>query len=82
MMALEYLRVAINHGLRGMSCRFCRVVDQWQQTLSQHSQIPVHDAGLVVPSVAALTIDRAEACLGVKMVHECAGTEIDGLTAQ
>ena len=42
----------------------------------------MHDAGLVVPGVAALTIDRAKRCLGVKMVHESAGTEIDGLATQ
>ena len=42
----------------------------------------MHDARLVGPRVAPLSVYRTEAGFGIEVVHEGAGTIVDGLSAE
>ena len=82
MMGMESRRISIDDFLRCLLCDLCICGNQWQQTLGQHREVPMHDARLVGPGVAALPINRAEARLRIKMVHKRTGTIVNGFTAQ
>ena len=74
--------IAIDDFLRDLLRRLGILIDEGQQALSQYRQIPVHDPRLVGPGVAPLSVDGTEAGLGIEVVHEGAGTIVDGLSAE
>ena len=81
MMGVETTRELINELLCCLLSPLLVIVDQWQQALGQHGQIPMHDARLIRPGVAALSIDGAKAGIRIEMIHERAGAIVDGLAA-
>ena len=74
--------IAIDDFLRNLLRRLGILINEGQQALGQYRQVPVHDPRLVGPGVAPLPVNRTEASLGIEVVHEGAGTIIDGLSAQ
>lgn len=49
-----------------------------EQGFSEAGHVPLGDAGLVSESVALMAVDGAEGGFGVVVVHEGAGTVVDG----
>ena len=82
MVSMKTCRITID----GVLCHLLRclgiLINQGQQALSQDGQVPVHDARLIGPRVAPLSVDRTEAGFGIEVVHEGAGTIVDGLSAE
>ena len=61
---------------------FCVVIDEREKSFGEAGEVPLGDAGLVLISVAALLIDVAEFPGGIKVVHESAGTVVNGFAGE
>ena len=82
MMGMEPTGVLIDEVLCDVLGTLCVGVNERQQALGQHGKVPVHDPRLIGPGIAALPVDRTEAGLWIKVIHEGAGAIVDGFAAQ
>lgn len=57
-------------------------VEEREEGFGKTSHVPLGDAGLLSVSVAPLAINRAEGGIGMEMIHESAGTIVDGFAGE
>ena len=61
---------------------FFIVREEGEKGFGKAGEVPLCDTGLVVVGVSALLIDGAKFFLGIKVVHEGAGSVVDGLAGE